>query len=272
MNIPLFLFALKSSRGGIIVWSFFLFLYTLLMVYTFNQMHDIADTLQEYLDKMGSFVEIFAGNVGSILNADGTLSLGKWMSLEFLALWPLLMCVYAIFNAGGVAAREVDKGTMDMLLSQPLKRHHVIISKFLVFPLALIAVTIACIIVILIGMAVIGNFSDLEGICLAFFPAILIALAVASYSLLFSCIFLDPRKVMLASGSLTGLFYILHILSRAIDQLDWMGNLSIFHYYEPAPIASELSLNWVGISIYLSIIIVCFAASIYVFRRRDIVA
>jgi ABC-2 type transport system permease protein len=242
------------------------------MVYTFNQMHDIADTLQEYLDKMGSFVEIFAGNVGSILNSDGTLSLGKWMSLEFLALWPLLMCVYAIFNAGGIAAREVERGTMDMLLSQPLQRHHIIVSKFLVFPLALISVALACIIGILIGMAVIGDFSDLGGICLAFIPAMLIALAVASYSLLFSCIFLDPRKVMLAAGSLTGLFYILHILSRAVDPLEWMGNISIFHYYEPAPIASELSMDWVGISIYLSIIIVCFAASIYVFQRRDIVA
>jgi ABC-type transport system involved in multi-copper enzyme maturation permease subunit len=76
---------------------------------------------------------------------------------------------------------------------------------------------------------------------------------------------------MLASGSLTGLFYVLHILSRTVGPLKWMGNLSIFYYYEPAPIASELSMNWTGIGIYLSIIVVCFAASIYVFERRDIV-
>ena len=67
------------------------------------------------------------------------------------------------------------------------------------------------------------------------------------------------------------MFYILHILSRAIGPLKWMGNLSIFHYYEPAPIASELSMNWLGIGIYLGIIIICFTASIYVFQRRDIV-
>jgi len=241
------------------------------MVYVFNQFTDIAADLQDYLDKMGSLVEVFAGEVGSILNKDGTLSLGKYMSLEFLSLWPVLMSIYAIFNAGGIAAREVERGTMDMLLSQPLKRHHIIVSKFLVFPLALIAVTVACIIGVLIGMAIIGKFSDLGGICLAFVPAMLIALAVASYSLLFSCIFLDPRKVMLAAGSLTGLFYVLHILSRTIGPLKWMGNLSIFYYYEPAPIASELSINWTGIGIYLSIIVVCFAVAIYVFQRRDIV-
>jgi ABC-type transport system involved in multi-copper enzyme maturation permease subunit len=216
MNTTLFLFTLKSSRGSIIVWSFFLFLYAMLMVYLFNQMQDIADTLAEYIEKMGSFIEIFAGDVGSILNPDGTLSLGKYMSLEFLSFWPLLMSVYAIFNAGGIAAREVERGTMDMLLSQPLSRRHVIMSKFLVFPLAIVAVAVACIIGILI--------------------------------------------------------YILHILARTVGPLKWLGNLSIFHYYEPAPIASELSMNWLGIGIYLGIMIICFTASLYVFQRRDITA
>ncbi|MFC1944718.1 ABC transporter permease subunit [Chloroflexota bacterium] len=272
MNLTLFLYSLKSSRGGIIVWCLFLFLYALLMVYLFQQLQDIADTLAEYVDKMGTMVEIFAGEVGSILNPDGSLSLGKWMSLEFLALWPLLMSVYAVFHAGGIAAREVERGTMDMLLSQPLQRRHIVISKFLVFPLAIIAVAVASIIGVLIGMAIIGNYSDIGGACLAFFPALLIALAVASYSLLFSCIFLDPRKVMLVAGSLTGLFYILNILARSVGPLKWLGNLSLFHYYEPASIASELSLNWLGIGIYMSIIIISFTASIYVFQRRDMVA
>ena len=272
MNLTLFLYSLKSSRGGIIVWCFFLFLYALLMVYLFQPMQDIADTLAEYVDKMGTMVEVFAGEVGSILNPDGSLSLGKWMSLEFLSLWPLLMSVYAIFHAGGIAAREVERGTMDMLLSQPLQRQQVIISKFLVFPLAIVSVAVASIVGMLIGMAIIGNFSDVGGVCLAFLPALLIALAVASYSLLFSCIFLDPRRVMLAAGSLTGLFYILLILARTVGPLKWLGNLSIFHYYEPAAIASELSMNWLGIGIYLGIIIISFTASIYVFQRRDIVA
>lgn len=272
MNLPLFIFTLKSSRGSIIAWSFFLFLYALLMVYIFNQLQDVADTLADYIDEMGSLVEVFAGEVGSILNNDGTLSLGKYMALEFFSLWPLLMSVYAIFNAGGIAAREVERGTMDMLLSQPLKRWHLIISKFLVFPLALIVVAVTCIAGMITGMAIIGDFSDIGGICLAFLPAILLALAVASYTLLFSCIFLEPRKVMLVAGSVTGLFYVLHILSRAIGSLEWVGNLSIFYYYEPAKIASDLSMNWAGIGVYLSIIVLCFAASIYVFQRRDISA
>ena len=113
----------------------------------------------------------------------------------------------------------------------------------------------------IVGMAIIGNFSDIDGVCLAFLPAILLALAVASYTMLCSCLFLEPRKVMLVAGSLTGLLYVLHILSRAIGSLEWMGNLSIFYYYEPAKIASELTMNWVGIGVSLGwmgiIILLC---------------
>ncbi|MFC1974116.1 ABC transporter permease subunit [Chloroflexota bacterium] len=272
MNLSLFLYSLKSNRGGIIAWCVFLFIYALIMVYMLQSMQDIAELIAEYMDKFGTVVAIFAGEIGSILNPDGSISLGKWLSVEFLALWPVMMSIYAIFYAGGITAHEVERGTMDMLLSQPIPRHHIITSKFLVFPLAILAVAVACVIGILIGMAIIGNFSDIGGACLAFFPALLIALAVASYSLLFSCIFLDPRKVMLAAGSLTGLFYIFNILARTVGPLKWLGNLSIFHYYEPGAIASGMNMNWLGIGIYLGIIVTCFVASIYVFQRRDIVS
>jgi ABC-2 type transport system permease protein len=270
VNRSLFLYSLKSGRTGIVVWSAFFFAYALLMMYLLQSMQDIADLLAEYVDKMGPMVKAFAGDVGSIINPDGTLSPGKWLSLEFLALWPLIMSIYAVLHAGGIAAREVERGTMDILLSQPVTRYSVIVSKFLVFPLTLVITAAASILGVLGGMAIIGNYGDLGGICLVFLPAVLLPLAVASYSLLCSVIFLDPRKVLIVAGSLTGLFYILNILARTVESVGWMGRLSIFHYYEPAETASQLSLNWAGIGVYLGIIVVCIAASIYVFQRRDI--
>jgi hypothetical protein len=89
--------------------------------------------------------------------------------------------------------------------------------------------------------------------------------------LLFSCILLEPRKVMLAASSLPGLFYSLNILAGTVEPLRRLGNLSIFHYYMPTAIASELSMNWLGIGIYTGIIVIYFTASIYIFQHRDIV-
>lgn len=272
MNRHLFAFGFRSSRGGMIAWGIFLLLYGLLMAWLFDPMQDMADTLAKYAEEFSTMFEVFAGNLGSIVNPDGTLSMGKWFSLEYLSLWPVMMSIYAIFFTGNIAAKEVENGTMDMLLSQPIKRVHVIMSRFAVFPIVLLAVVAASIAGIVIGMAIIGTTSDLGGICLAFLPAILLTLAVASYSLLISCIFLEPRKVLMVAGSITGVFYLLNILARAIDSLDWIGYLSIFHYYAPGEIAAEFNVDWLGIGVYIAIIAVCTAASVYFFQRRDISA
>ena len=271
MSRVLFLYSLSSSRGGVIAWSLFFLTYALLMVYLFVQMQQVADILAEYAERFGAMFEVFAGEFGSVLNPDGSLSMGKWLSLEFLALWPLLMSVYAIFYANGIVAREVDRGTMDMLLSQPIKRYSIIISKYIVFPVILMVVALASVVGVLAGMAIVGNTSDIAGVCLAFLPAALIPLAVLSYSLLFSCIFLDPRKVLMAAGSLTGLFYLFNIIARTVDAASWLGYLSIFHYYEPAVITSQTALNWSGIGLYVGIIVIGLVASLYIFQRRDMV-
>ena len=272
MNRHLFAFGFRASRGGLIAWSIFFILYGILMVYLFIPMQDIADTIAQYAEQFGSMFEIFAGDVGSILNPDGTLSFGKWIALEYLSMWPLLMAIYAVFFAANVVARDADKGTLDMLLSQPVRRSRVIISRFAVFPLLLVAIAVLSLLGIVVGMAIIGSFSDLAGICLVFLPAILLPMAVASYSLLFSCIFLEPRKVLMAAGSLTGLFFLLNILSKTVGSLDWIGYMSIFHYYAPGEIAADFNIDWLGIGVYIAITAVCTAASVYVFQRRDISA
>jgi len=45
--------------------------------------------------------------------------------------------------------------------------------------------------------------------------------------------------------------YILNILAHTAGLVTWLGNLSIFHYYELAAIDSELSMNWLGIGIFI---------------------
>ena len=62
-----------------------------------------------------------------------------------------------------------------------------------------------------------------------------------------------------------GILYILNILAHTAGLVTWLGNLSIFHYYELAAIASELSMNWLGIGIYQGTKVISLAASINLF-------
>ena len=48
-----------------------------------------------------------------------------------------------------------------------------------------------------------------------------------------------------------GVLYILNILAHTAGLVTWLGNLSIFHYYDLAAIDSELSMKWLGIGIFI---------------------
>jgi ABC-2 type transport system permease protein len=274
MNLALFLSNLKSSRGGMIAWGAFGFLFGLLVMYLYPSVKGVSG-ITEYLENMPEQLKAafgLSGEGGSLLSPGGFYTLDAFISLEYLSWWPPALAVYAIFAAGGIVAREVEKGTMDLLLSQPVRRYQVVASKFAVFLVALLVVSLASLAGLAAGLSLIEESTDMMGVSLAVLQGFLLVSAVASYSALFSCLFLDPRKMLMASGVLTAGFYILNFMAPSLGSFDWAKKLSLFYYFRPLEIVQKAELNWAGIGIYLGVAVVCFVASLVVFQRRDIVA
>ena len=268
MSLALFLAHLKSSRWGIVAWVAIIFVYALLVIYLYPTVADTFGT--EYYQILPDWLKQALGLED--VDLSGGLPLSIYVTTEFLAWWPLLVGIYAIFAAGGIVAREMDKGTLGLLLSQPLRRSRLLSSKFAAFCLALIFIGIAAVAGIALGFALIDVSASLGGICLAVVEGLCLVLAIGSYSLLFSCIFLDPRRTLTASGLLTAAFYILSFIAPILGRFDWLSRLSLFYYYRPGQIVDTATPDWAGLGIYLGLTAVCFIASLRVFQRRDIAA
>ena len=274
MNLAIFFSNLKSSRGGMIAWGAFGFLFGLLVMYIYPSIGDVSG-ISEYLENLPEQFKAAFGLTGegvSLLTPEGFYSLEAFVSVEYLSWWPPVLAIYAIFAAGGIVAREVERGTMDLLLSQPVHRYQVVISKFAVFLTALLVVSIVSLAGLAAGFALIEEKADLLGVSLALLQSFLLVMAVAGYSALFSCLFLDPRKTQMAAGVLTAGLYILNFMAPSLGSFDWAKKISLFYYYQPLPIVQNAALNWAGVGIYLGVTVVCFIASLVVFQRRDIVA
>jgi putative exporter of polyketide antibiotics len=69
--------------------------------------------------------------MGNIDLASMAFTADTYIAIEFLMFWPLIVCFYAIF-AGVSISREVERGTLDLLLAQPVSRTRVLISKYAV--------------------------------------------------------------------------------------------------------------------------------------------
>ena len=83
---------------------------------------------------------------------------------DFLAmgrLHPIVLTlgvVWAVGRAAGAVAGEIDRGTMELLMSQPVPRSRLILAHFLVDALVLPAIALAFFLGTQLGLAVVGDF------------------------------------------------------------------------------------------------------------------
>ncbi len=121
-----------------------------------------------------------------------TLTPEAFAAMELLVLWPLLIGIYAIFSGIGIA-REAERGTLDLLLAQPVKRYKVMITKFGVFVLGALLIAIASLLGLALGAGLIDETVNINSLALVLFEELLFVLGIGCFYLLFSAIFLEPR-------------------------------------------------------------------------------
>jgi ABC-2 type transport system permease protein len=204
------------------------------------------------------------------LTEGGRLLTETYLTAEFLGWGAIMFAVYGVVHGSAAIAREAEKGTLDLVLSQPLRRSRFVVSRGMVFVVSSAVLILASAAALVAGLAVGGTSVNVLHLLLTLFQAWLVALAVASYSLAFSCLFLSTAKAGAAAGLLTTAFYAIDIVARTVEKVDWLGNLSLFHFYQPQHVIHTGELSWLGIAVCLAVLVGAAAAAAAIFQRRDI--
>ncbi|MFH1662872.1 MAG: ABC transporter permease subunit [Chloroflexota bacterium] len=210
MSIKLFLSNLKLSYWGIFAWGVLIFLYGILTMYLYPTMTQSSLDILGYINALPDAMKAAFGYEG-IDFTNLTFTPEAFATLEFLVLWPLLIGIYGIFASINIA-REAERGTLDLLLAQPVRRYKVLISKFAVFVFAALVIAIASLLGLLIGTLIINEPVDTMSLTLALLEALLLVLSFSSFTLLCSVIFLEPRKSLLVAGLFVGGSYIINFM------------------------------------------------------------
>lgn len=271
MSLRLFLSNLKLGRWGLLAWAILIFLYGVLTMSLYPTMVKADIDILSYLNALPDAMKAAFGYEGVDFTAF-TMTPEAFATLELLVLWPLLIGIYGIFASVGIA-RESERGTLDLLLAQPVKRYQVLISKFSIFVVAALLIAVASLAGLVLGATLINESVNIGSLAMVLFEALLLVLAFASFALLCSVIFLEPRKSLLAAGVVMAGSYILNFMVPILDpSVSWLRNLSLFYYYQPNEIVNTASLDGTAVIVYTSVTIICFIAALLVFQRRDLAA
>lgn len=201
----------------------------------------------------------------------------------------ILFCIWALGRATSALVGEIDRGTMELLLAQPISR-----SKIVLTHLVVDLVTVP-----LLGLAMLGGVAagvqlvGLKGIMLtpylgAVANVVALVLALTGMILAISAAGRSRARVLSAGIAIVLTMFLLSFFGQLWEPLRPFRPLSLFFYYQPQRIIIEgnwwVSLDPVGLSassgtvlvpgiaVLLAVAACGYAAAWWIFTRRDLPA
>jgi ABC-2 type transport system permease protein len=252
----------------------------------------------------GKLIQTFLGGEDAkFLNPQDTLAL--------VATHPLvqaIVCIWAIGRGAGAIAGEIDRGTMELLLAQPVARKKVVLAHLLV---DLTVIPILCLAVaagIWFGVSLVGTFTVDPGVYYAMHmeppnplpsysvdPGVVrpglvntaaLLFAVSGYTMWLSAAGRSRTRVLGLAILVTLVQFLVNVIGQLWEGLAFLRPFTVFYYYQPQAInlkgewAIDPGPAWTGQPlISLNVILVLglvgaigYAMALRTFVRRDVPA
>lgn len=194
------------------------------------------------------------------------------------------LCVWAIGRAAGAIAGEIDRGTIELLLAQPLRRGQVVVAHLVVDAITMPVICIALWLGTLVGAALAG-FLGAEGSLhvdpLDFLPALLsvaaFLFAVSGLTMALSAAGRSRNRVLGIAVLMALLQFLVNLIGQLWPPMRWMRPLTVFYYYQPQPMI--LHAEWYGegdvwqrLGVLIGVGAAGYLLALWIFCRRDLPA
>jgi ABC-2 type transport system permease protein len=197
---------------------------------------------------------LMGGESISLMRAMDVLSIGYVHPLV-----QTILCIWAVGRSAGAISGEIDRGTMELLLGQPIGRWRIILASFLV---DLLTIPLLCLSLwggTWLGSWIVGPIEDgvVEGPLSSLHitpdpeivriePALLgpalwnvaaLIFAVSGYTLWLSAKGRFRSRVLGIAILITLLQFLINLVAQMWDTIEPLRCLTVFYYYQPQQIA-----------------------------------
>ena len=222
------------------------------------ELNDIFEQMPEALSRA------FLGEFTDLTSPEGFLN-----TQVFVFFGPLLFIIYAVAFGSGTIAGEEARGTLGLLLSNPVARWKVLTQKFGAMAIA----TLLLAVIFWAGLALGAILVDMEisfiRLAIATFSAALLGLAFGALALALGCLRGNRGLSLGGASALAVVTYLLNSLGPAVDAVQPFTRLSPWYYYISAdPLTNGLNLAHATVLIGLTV--VALAVALVTFERRDL--
>lgn len=295
MNFTLFCKLLRDVRWPLLGVGLLLFVYQVLWAKITQRI------TEEILPKLTAYIPLHLikgivfegpGKISQALIGGDTLRFDQPMDMMSIAyvhpVTQTIFCIWAIGRAAGALAGEIDRGTMELLLAQPIRRRQIILSHLAV---DLVTIPLLC------GCLILGTWAGTKGVGLnevevsrfaaSLVNAAALMFAVSGYTMAFSAVGRFRWRVMILALAVTLVQFLFNFLGTLWDVLEPWRPLTVFYYYQPQAIilhqrwtvaikadlaGQEFAWQVNTIAVLLAVGIAGYLFALWRFSRRDLPA
>jgi ABC-2 type transport system permease protein len=250
----------RMQFRSVIIWGAALGLYSAAMVASFTAIEGSAAQLNQLMEAYPK----------GMLEAFGVTDLGdpaNYLHSQVFGLAPLALSFFPILALAGAIAGAEERGTIDVLLGNPLPRWQLVAGNFVAVAISLLEI---CAVVGLLtwGTAVLIDVElsvrEVADAVLNLWP---ICIVFGALALFCSALFHRRSLAIAIPAFLLFGMYLMDTIGRASEDLEDWRPYSVFKYYGSA---IENGIDWTHFgSISLAALVLMLLAAL-VFRRRDI--
>ncbi len=232
----------------------------------------IWPSMQGNLDAMEQLWQNYPEGLKAAFGADVSISsFDGFLTLEYFSLmWVIISAPFAVSVATAAFAGDIEKGTMELLLSQPIPRWVISSSRMAYLNIGLLLIITATMLPVIIGAPLVDAKLNMGGVLALGLQGFLLFLCIGAVGFLFSALTSDRgRAIFMVTGVLI-VSYALDILSQFSHAVDKLHFLSLFDYYDPYRYLHSADIAWGDLAVLLGVAVVAFLAATAIFQRRDI--
>jgi ABC-2 type transport system permease protein len=211
------------------------------------------------------FLKAFNFDPNSFITVQGFLA-----TEQFSLVWPMLAIALVIGFSGFAIAGEVEKGTIEFLLAEPISRARLFVSRYLAGLLMLVIFVVFSILVAIPLCQMYHISFTTDHFYTMALLSFLFGLAIYSLGMMFTAIFSDKGKVFFASIGVIVVMYVINIVSSLRDSLVNLKYASFFYYYSPPKALVYNQIDHWSYLIFIGVAVICTIVGAIYFTKRDI--
>lgn len=255
-------YMMKLQLKSVLIWGGVLGLYAAAIVASYLSFGDPA--------QMEQIMSAYPEGMLEAFGITDMSSIEGYLSGQVFNLTPLAIAFFPILALSSAIAGSEERGTMDVLLGNPVPRWQLVIASFVATAVSLLLV-VAIMGAFMHGAAVLA---DLELSFTASVEAVLnlwpISIFFGSLALLCSAIFHRRALAIAVPGFVLLAMYLADTLGRVSEDLEIYRDFSVFYYYAPDGSSITDGIDWVSFLGVSGFAVLFALLAVVVFRRRDI--